>query len=151
MPSYGTDTGLIDYLASTGRALPVGANAAALRAEGTLWVDQWEPWYKSVALTDLNSFPREAWPVVPERVEYAAYEAAYASASGVDIWGAASSAGAGNVTMEKVDVLQIQYEGVKADSAQSFYDNARVMIPRAYALLQPYFKRHTGGAAAFVV
>ena len=151
MPSYGSDADFISYLASTGRTLPVGSMPAVVRAEGTLWADQWENRFRSVALTEENSFPREAWPVVPQRVEWAAYEAAWAVATGVNIWGDPVNAGAGNVTMEKVDVLAIQYQGVQSTDAWSFYDAARLMLPRAYALLTPFLKRNDTYASAFVV
>lgn len=151
MPSYGSDEGLIAYLAATGRTLPVGAVPAALRADGTLWVDQWENRFRSVALSDENSFPREEWPVVPLRVEQASYEAAWLVSQGVDIFGGPVNAGAGNVTMEKVDSLQVQYQGVQSGDAWSFYDAARLMLPRAYALLVPYLRRNETYAAAVVV
>ena len=151
MPSYGTDQSFTAYLTSTGRALPAGFVPAVLRADGTLWVDQWENRFRSSPLTDSNSFPRVAWPVVPERVEWAAYEAAWAVSQGIDIWGAPVSAGAGNVVMEKVDVLSVQYQGVQSTDAWSFYDAARLMLPRAYALLVPYLRRNDTIAAAFVV
>lgn len=151
MPSYGSDADLIAYLASTGRTLPAGIVPAVVRADGTLWVDQWENRFRSVALTEGNSFPREAWPVVPQRVEWASYEAAYAVATGVNIWGDTVNAGAGNVTMEKVDVLAVQYQGVQSADAWSFYDAARLMLPRAYALLTPFLRRTDTVGAAFVV
>lgn len=151
MPSYGSDAAFTAYLTSTGRTLPVGAVPAVLRMDGTLWVDQWENRFRSTALTEENSFPREAWPVVPQRVEWASYEAAYAVATGVNIWGDPVNAGAGNVTMEKVDVLSIQYQGVQSTDAWSFYDAARLMLPRAYALLVPYLRRNDTTASAFVV
>ena len=151
MPSYGTDEDFAIYLTSTGRTLPAGIVPAVVRADGTLWVDQWENRFRSTALTDTNSFPRIEWPIVPERVEQASYEAAWAVSQGIDIWGAPVSAGAGNVVMEKVDVLSVQYQGVQSTDAWDFYDAARLMLPRAYALLVPYLRRNDTTAAAFVV
>lgn len=151
MASYGTNEAFVAYLTATGRALPDGADPDVLRLDGTLWVDQWETRYRSAPLTVDNSFPRVAWPAVPTRVEQAAYEAAWAVSQGVDIWGAPSSAGVGNVVREKVDVLELQYSGPQASNAWDFYDYARVMLPRAYALLVPFFKRNDAYGAAFVV
>lgn len=151
MPSYGSDEDMLQYLASTGRTLPAGVVPAVVRADGTLWVDQFERRYRSVALTDENSFPREAWPVVPDRVEWAAYEAGWAVSQGIDIWGAPVSAGAGQVVQERVDVLSVTYAGVQSTDAWSFYDAARLMLPRAYALLVPYLRRNDTTAAAFIV
>ena len=151
MPSYGSDSDFAIYLASTGRTLPIDIVPAVLRMDGTLWVDQWENRFRSTALTDTNSFPRIEWPIVPERVEQASYEAAWAVSQGIDIWGAPVSAGAGNVVQERVDVLSVTYAGVKSTDAWDFYDAARLMLPRAYALLVPYLRRNDTIAAAFVV
>lgn len=151
MPSYGSDAAFTAYLTSTGRTLPAGEVPAVLRMDGTLWVDQWENRFRSAALTDTNSFPRIEWPVVPERVEQASYEAAWAVSQGIDIWGAPISAGAGNVVQERVDVLSVTYAGVQSTDAWDFYDAARLMLPRAYALLVPYLRRNDTNAAAFVV
>ena len=107
--------------------------------------------FRSTALTDTNSFPRIEWPVVPERVEQASYEAAWAVSQGIDIWGAPVSAGAGQVVQERVDVLSVTYAGVQSTDAWSFYDAARLMLPRAYALLVPYLRRNDTIAAAFIV
>ena len=148
MPSYGTDEDFAIYLTSTGRTLPVGIVPAVVRADGTLWVDQFERRYRSVALTDENSFPREAWPVVPQRVEWASYEAAWAVATGVYIWGDGGTAG-GQVIEERVDVLSVKYAGPQ--DGLSYWESLQFIIPRAYALLTPFFKRGGTYASAFVV
>lgn len=149
MPSYGTDAGMIGYLAMTGRVLPVGAVPAQARAMGTIYVDSFEDMFRGSALSDENSFPRDLWPVVPVRVEQAAYEAGYAWSSGVEIMGSGGTAG-GQVIREKVDVLEVQYAGPQ--DGQGYWEANRFILPLAYALLLPYFKRKGGfGYAAFVV
>lgn len=147
MPSYGTDDGLIAYLAITGRTLPVGAVSSQVRAMGTAYVDSFEDMYRGIALTLDNSFPRDLWPDVPERVENAAYEAGFAWASGVAIFGGGGSAG-GQVIREKVDVLELQYAGPQ--EGQGWWEANRFILPMAYALLIPFFKR-AGIAGAFIV
>ena len=148
MPSYGSDEAMLEYLASTGRTLPAGIVPAVVRADGTLWVDQFERRYRSVALTDENSFPREAWPVVPQRVEWASYEAAWAVATGVAIWADGGTAG-GQVVEERVDVLSVKYAGPQ--DGLSYWELLQFIIPRAYALLTPFFRRGGTYASAFVV
>ena len=148
MPSYGSDEDMLQYLASTGRTLPVGIVPAVVRAEGTLWVDQFERRYRSMALTDENSFPREAWPVVPQRVEWAAYEAAWAVATGVAIWADGGTAGS-QVIEERVDVLSVKYAGPQ--DGMSHWESLQFILPRAYALLTPFLRRTGTVGAAFVV
>lgn len=149
MPSYGTDAGLIAYLAETGRTLPPDAVPAQVRATGTLYVDSFEDMYRGTALTDENSFPRDLWPTVPTRVEYATYEAAYAYATGVVLFGTGGTAG-GQVIREKVDVLEVQYAGPQ--EGMGWWEANRYILPAAYALLLPFFKRPGGlGYAAFIV
>lgn len=149
MPSYGSDADLIAYLATTGRTLPDGAVPSAVRAMGTLYVDSFEDCFRGTALTEENSFPRDLWPDVPERVEQAAYEAAYAYASGVDIFGSGGTS-SGQVVREKVDVLEVQYAGPQ--SGQGWWEANRFILPLAYALLLPFFKRKGGsGYSAFIV
>ncbi len=146
MPSYGTDEGLIAYLAETGRALPADSVAAQFRAAGTAYVDSFEDMFASTSVSATNSFPRVAWPDVPVRIEYATYEAAWAVSQGVDLFGAGGTAG-GQVVREKVDVLEVQY----ADPGQgSYWENNRFILPRAYAYLVPFFGKG-GHAGAFVV
>lgn len=146
--AYGSDAAMIAYLDGTGRTMPVGANPAALRADGSLYVDMFEERFRGVALTDTESFPRDLWPVVPERVEWAAYEAAWAVSQGVDIFGAGGTAG-GQVIREKVDVLEVQYAGPQ--DGMGYWEANMFILPRAYALLLPYFKRSGTYASAFIV
>lgn len=154
MPSYGTDQGLEDYLMLTGRELPDGANPTVLRHWGTQYVDSFEDLYCGVALSPDNSFPRDLWPVVPERVEYAAYEAALAYAEGVTLFGGGGTSG-GQVIKERVDVLEIQYAAPTGD----WWGANRFIWPLAYSLLLPFLclpqegdgKGCVGGGAAFVV
>ena len=151
MAAYGDDAAFVAYLAATGRTLPAPAVPAQLRASGTLWVDQWEQMFKGAAVSDENSFPRDLWATVPVRVEHAAYEAGYSVSQGVDIWGSASSAG-GMVTREQVDTLSVSYATPDVTTAKDVWDAMRIMIPQAYALLQPYFRRGgLIGGGAFVV
>lgn len=153
MPIYGTNQGLIDYLALTGRELPDGANPDALRHWGTVYVDSFEDLYCGVALSPDNSFPRDLWPVVPERVERAAYEAALAYAEGVPIFGGGGTAG-GQIIKERVDVLEVQYAAPQGD----WWLANRFIWPLAYSLLLPFLCLPSeddgackGGAAAFIV
>lgn len=146
--AYGTDQGLIDYLETTGRALPFPATADVARAWGSIYVDQFWDMYKGTALSDDEAFPRDLYPTVPTNVEYAAYEAGYAWATGVSIFGQGGTAG-GQVIREKVDVLEVAYASPTGEGW--WYDN-RYILPLAWVLLMPFFKRKGGlGYAAFVV
>ena len=152
--AYGTDQGLTDYLALTGRALPAGAAPAQVRAIGSEWVDSLEDLYCGVAITFDASFPRDIVDPIPARVEQAAYEAGFASASGTDIFGTGGTSG-GQVTKEKVDVLEVQYAEPKSGD---WYSNNRYIVPRAWAKLIPFFCLPndgdgvcSGGPAAFIV
>lgn len=150
MPSYGTDAGLTAYLTATGRTLPAGMTAAVARHFGTVYVDSFEDMYRGTAVTTDNSFPRDLWPVVPTAVEHAAYEAAFAYASGVDIFSNGGTAG-GQVIREKVDVLEVQYAAPEAGSG-GWWENNRYILPLAYALLLPFFRRKGAFApSAFIV
>lgn len=151
---YGLDQGLVDYLSLTGRTLPVGAVAAQVRYAGSEWVDSLEDLYCGVAETPDASFPRDVADPVPIRVEQAAYEAGYLWATGVDIFGTGGTQG-GQVTKEKVDVLEIQYAEPQSGD---WYSNNRFIVPRAWAKLLPYLCLEnaedggcSGGPAAFIV
>lgn len=140
MASYGSDSGLTAYLTATGRTLPVGTTAAVARHFGTVYVDSFEDMYRGTAVTTENSFPRNLWPVVPVAVENAAYEAAFAYASGVDIFSTGGTAG-GQVVREKVDVLEVQYA---APTAGGWWENNRYILPLAYTLLLQFFRKSGG-------
>lgn len=133
MPSYGSDADLIAYLAETGRALPVDAVPAQVRAMGTMWVDSLEDLYCGTALSFDNSFPRDMYDPTPTRVEEAAYEAGLAWADGDPIFGGGGTAG-GQVVEERVDVLSIKY----ATPTGSWWDSNRYFIPLAYSKLLPF-------------
>lgn len=150
---YGSDLGLTEYLALTGRTLPVGAVPAQVRYAGSEWIDSLEDLYCGVAKSPDASFPRDVADPVPLRVEQAAYEAGYAWVTGTDIFGAGGTAG-GQVTKEKVDVLEVQYAEPQSGD---WFTNNRYIVPRAWAKLLPYLCLPsedggcTGGPAAFVV
>jgi len=149
MPSYGSDAGLTAYLNATGRVLPVGYTEAVARSYGSLYVDSFEDMYRGWAVTTENSFPRDLWPTVPINVEHASYEAAFAYASGVAIFGGGGTAG-GQVVEERVDVLSIKYAAPQ--DGWGYWESNRFILPLAYALLMPFFKRKDcWGASAFVV
>lgn len=148
--AYGTDQGLIDYLAETGRTLPVGVNPAFVRADGSAWVDMFERKFKGVAVSYPPSFPRDIYNPVPQAIEYAAYEAAYASATGTDIFGAGGSS-SGSVTKRKVDVLEITYAESKSEGINGYFEDNIWIIPRAYRHLLPYLKVGNFFPAGFVV
>jgi len=149
MPSYGSDAGLTAYLTATGRVLPVGYTEAVARSYGSLYVDSFEDMYRGWAVTTDNSFPRDLWPTVPVNVEHASYEAAFAYASGVAIFGGGGTAG-GQVIEERVDVLSIKYAAPQ--DGWGYWESNRFILPLAYALLMPFFKRKgVFNAAALVV
>lgn len=150
MPSYGSDQGLIDYLAQSGRVIPAGMTPAVARYWGSQYVNLWEDRYKGVAVSLPDSFPRDLWPVVPVAVEYATYEAAFAYASGVDLFGGGGTAG-GQVVREKVDVLEVHYAEPQSGGFGGYWDNNRFILPLAYALLLPFMRKAGGVPAAFVV
>lgn len=138
MPSYGTNEGFSEYVASTGRCEPSGIDPDVARRWGTAYVDSFEDMYRGSALTAENSFPRDLWPVVPEKVEWAAYEAGLAWASGVAIFGSGGTLG-GQVIREKVDVLEVQYAA--PTDGGGWWDANRFILPAAYALLLPFMRR----------
>ena len=146
--AYGEDSQLIDYLALTGRVLPPEMTPAVARQWGSAYVNLFEDKYRGVATAPPDSFPRNLWPVVPVAVEYAAYEAAFAYASGVDLFGSGGTAG-GQVIEERVDVLSVKYASPEGGSA-GYWDNSRFILPLAYALLRP-FMGSGYGVSAFVV
>ncbi len=146
--AYGTDGGFTDYLALTGRTLPVTTTPAVARQYGSQYVDSFEQDYRGAAVTTDASFPRDLWPTVPTRVEHAAYEAGYAWASGVPIFGSGGTSG-GQVTREKVDVLEVQYASPQAGCG--YWESSRYILPLAYSLLLPFFKRKGGFYPAALV
>lgn len=151
MPSYGSDAGLIAYLAQSGRVLPVGMSPDVARYWGSQYVNLWEDRYKGVAIALPDSFPRDVYDPVPVAVEYASYEAAFAHASGVDLFGTGGTSG-GQVVREKVDVIEVQYAAPESGSGLSgYWDNNRFILNLAYALLLPFMRKSGGIPAAFVV
>lgn len=131
--AYGDDQGLIEYLSRTGRSLPSGADPAVLREIGSDYVDSFEDLFCGNAETVDASFPRDIYPEVPKRVEQAAYEAGYAYATGVPIFGEGGTSG-GQVIREKVDVLEVSYSDFKAD----WWTANRFILPLAYTKLLPF-------------
>ncbi len=139
--AYGTDEALTAYLALTARALPGTTTPAVAREYGSIYVDGFEMEYRGSPLTTDASFPRDLWPVTPDRVAHAAYEAGYAWATGAWVIGA-GGAQSGQVTREKVDVLEVQYAAPQDGSG--WWENNRWIIPAAYTFLLPFFKRKGG-------
>lgn len=135
--AYGTNGGLSSYLTTTGRVLPLGADADVVRFWGSLYVDSFEPRYRGSALQDDASFPRDLWSTVPVNVEHAAYEAAFAYASGVVLFGPGGTAG-GQVIREKLDVLEVQYAAPQ--DGWGYWESNQFILPAAYALLIPFMK-----------
>lgn len=136
--AYGTNAGLIAYMTATGRVLPAGADPDVVRLIGSQYVNSFEDLFRGAALQTDASFPRDLWPVVPTAVEYAAYEAAFAYASGVAIFGGGGTAG-GQVVEERVDVLSIKYAAPQ--DGWGYWETNRFILPAAYALLLPFMKR----------
>lgn len=148
--SYGSDQSLIDYLAETGRTLPVGVNPSFVLADGSAWVDMFERKFKGAAVSYPPSFPRDIYNPTPTAIEYAAYEAAYAAATGTDIFGGGGSA-SGKVVREKVDTLEVQYAESKSEGINGYFEDNIWIIPRAYRYLIPYLKVGNSFPSAFVV
>ena len=136
--AYGSNTELAAYLAASGRTLPVGADPDVVRFWGSAYVNSFEDLYRGVALQTDASFPRDLWPVVPQAVEWAAYEAGFAWADGVAIFGGGGSAG-GQVIKERVDTLEVQYAAPQ--DGTGYWENNRFILPAAYALLLPFMFR----------
>lgn len=152
--AYGSDQGLEDYISETGRTLPAGSVPAVVRYYGSLYVDQFEHDYCGVALSTDASFPRDIYDPIPKRVVDASYEAGYAYASDVPIFGGGGTQ-AGSVKKESVDVLSVEYFG---GSGEGFWIDNRYILPLAYALLLPFIclpedttGKCSGGPAAFIV
>ncbi|MBK8583873.1 MAG: hypothetical protein IPL86_19295 [Flavobacteriales bacterium] len=139
--AYGSDLGLTAYLTATGRTLPGTTTAEIARFWGSLYVDQFEQCYRGTALQFDASFPRDLWTTVPLNVEHAAYEAGYAWASGVVIFGGGGTAG-GQVTSEAVDTLKVTYAAPQ--DGWGYWESNMFILPAAYALLLPFMK-HKGG------
>lgn len=136
--AYGSNAGLTTYLSGSGRTLPVGADPGTVRFWGSLYVDSFEQMYRGSALQTDASFPRNLFNPVPVNVEYATYEAGFAWASGVPIFGGGGTAG-GQVTREKVDVLEVQYAAPQ--EGWGYWEANQFILPAAYALLLPFMKR----------
>ena len=146
--AYGDDASLIGYLALTGRALPVGADPAVVREWGSIYVNSWEDMYRGLAVNLPDSFPRDLWPDVPVSIARATYEAGYAWATGTWVPSDGGTTG-GQVIEERVDVLSVKYAAPKEGS--TWFQNNRFVIPLAYVLLVPFFKKTGAWGSAFVV
>lgn len=146
--AYGTDQGLIDYLALSGRVLPVGTTPAVARYWGSVYVDMWEDRYHGKALNPPASFPRDKYDPVPVAVENATYEAGLAWADGVNLFGTGGTEG-GQVVREKVDVLEVQYAEPQSGGL-GYWDNNRFIYPLAYMLLLPFMRKSSGCIGAFI-
>lgn len=142
--AYGTDAAMAAYLARTGRAIPSGTDVSVAREMGSLWVNSFE--FRGVLVSDAqeDKFPRNrsnpsANPT-PVQIEYAAYEAGFAYATGIDIFGNGGTIG-GQIVREKVDVLEVQYAAPQAGSFADFAESMRVLLPIAYMYIKPWLKR----------
>lgn len=145
--AYGSDLMMASYLLKTGRSVPNGYDISAVREMGALWVNSFTYRGEKVSSSQEDQFPRNrSNPVAnptPREVEYASYEAGYAYASGVDIWGGAGSQ-LDVVVREKVDVLEVQRAEPKFTNFAEFADAMRVLIPMAYRYLEPWLRRREG-------
>lgn len=147
--AYGTNERLTAYMTATGRTLPAGAVPDVVRLIGSQYVNSFEDLYRGTALQTDASFPRDLWLVEPVAVEHAAYEAAFAYASGVAIFGGGGTAG-GQAIKEKVDTLEVTYAAPQ-DGA-GYWENNRFILPAAYALLLPFmFRKGRFSPSAMVV
>lgn len=146
--AYGSDEDFTAYLTATGRTLPSTSLASVARHYGSQYVDQFEQDYRGTAMTTDASFPRDLWQMVPTRVEHASYEAGFAYASGVPIFGDGGSY-SGQVTSEKVDTLAVTY--ASPQDGIGYWDANRYILPLAYSLLLPFLKRKSGFYPAAMV
>jgi len=150
--AYGTDAGFTAYLASTGQTVPVGTIPALARDRGSIYIDgtYWERFIGTAASYDA------AWPRtgitgvddVPLRVEHASYEAGIIYANDPAALYVSASA-SGRVTREKVDVIEVSYQGAM-DGSDALYD-ATPRFSVIEALLKPFLKRTSSYPAAMVV
>lgn len=151
--AYGSDIEMAQYLARTGRVLPDSAVPEHVREVGSDYVDSLEDLYCGVAVSYDSSFPRDLYSTVPVRVEQAAYEAAYAFATGVPIFGDGGSSG-GQVVKERVDALEVAYA---APQSGDWWTANRYILPLAYTKLLPFIclpddgEGCRGGPSAFIV
>lgn len=145
--AYGSDAAMVAYLAKTGRVIPAGTDVSVAREVGSLWVNSFQFRGEKVIPDQEDQFPRnKSNPVAnptPREIEYSAYEAGYAYATGVDIWGTGGTMG-GQVIREKVDVLEVQRAEPKFTNFAEFADAMRVLIPMAYRYLEPWLRRREG-------
>lgn len=152
--AYGTDAKFIDYLARTGREIPADIDATVARELGSMWVNSFETRFKSIKLSadQEDSFPRKHYNPTPVNIELAAYEAAFAYASGIDIFGEAGGQAGGAVTREKVGPLEVQYAAPEYANMSDLFAAMQVLVPMAYQYLLPYLRVDSvgGGPAAFV-
>lgn len=151
--AYGSVSEMVSYLARTGRALPDDAILEQALEYGSDYVDQFEDIFCGKALSYNASFPRDRYVEVPRKVEQAAYEAAYAFATGVPIFGDGGMS-SGQVTKEKVDVLELTYASPQDGS--DWWVNNRYILPQAYSKLLPFIcipdpDGCKGGPSAFIV
>lgn len=145
---YGSDQGLIDYLALSGRTLPATATPEIARYWGSAYVNMWEECYKGVAISLPDSFPRDLYNPTPSAVEQAAYEAGLAWAEGIELFGSGGTNG-GQVVREKLDVIEVQY--AEPQDGSGYWESNMFIWPLAYMLLKPFMRNKRTGVAAFVV
>ena len=147
--AYGTNTALTAYLALTGRTLTGDADQA--RQAGSLYIDAtYAHRFKSTALSFVAEFPRFDYDPTPERVEFAAYEAAY-------LWGldnnalSVTASASGVVKREKVEgAVEVEYfENTTKDGTVT---DATPRFSVIEGLLYPFIRKEGGYfPSAFVV
>ena len=151
--AYGTNTGLTDYAAATGRAFTGDANVA--RNIASVYIDglYWDRFKGSPADPYGPAWPRNIYPGIPVAVENATYEAAllWSVDNGALTGGGVTNSGSGGIAREKVDVIEVAYHAASGSlTGVAVLDG----IPRydvIDALLRPFLKSGRGGVAAFVV
>ncbi len=146
---YGTVSDMNAYLAMTGRSIPEAQQAFALEA-GSMYIDTvyWDEFCGSPANEDGAAFPRAGSALVPTRVQRAAYEAAYLwSQDATSLSGGGTASG--QVTREKVDVIEVSYATYSGDYIAGVTPKYSVID----GLLKPYICKPTEGTGgyAFVV
>lgn len=141
---YGTDQGLINYLAQDGRALPVSSVASHARYAGSRYIDgTYEARFMGVAVSDAASFPRDRWVIVPERVEYASYEAAYIWASNAAALSVSGVSSIGVVKRERVEgAVEVEYATTASDKGA--VADAVPLFTVIEGLLTPYINKVGG-------
>lgn len=161
MAGYGTDEGLIEYLALTGRTLCLSDVPAQVRQRGSMYIDGLYSGVTGGSSQVWSGYPtggvaqERAWPrmgatyygqpiasdVIPVAVINASYEAGYWDVqTGNDLDGVII--GSQVVKSEKVDSIAVTYADTM--TGMSLADSATPMLSSVYGLLKPFLIDESG-------